>query len=159
MADSNWQDAVYLSSNSLFFIGDVINFGSGAGAKTIVFSNAAGGLSFVGNPSANRTISLQDVNGTVGLVSAFSAGTTNIINSGMSFADGGGVTWGINGNTITATVNAGGGGVAISAAGSSASSGTVVFSNSNNVSFAMNGSTVTAIAEPDMAFVMCLLGV
>lgn len=37
-----------------------------------------------------------------------------------------------------------GGGAAISAAGSSVNNGTVVFSNSNNVSFGMNGSTITA---------------
>ena len=36
----------------------------------------------------------------------------------------------------------------ISAAGASASAGTVVFSNSNNVSFGMNGSTVTMKAGP-----------
>lgn len=50
-------------------------------------------------------------------------------------------------NTAGATVSiiggAGGGGVAISAAGSSQSAGTVVFSNSNGLAFGMNGSTVT----------------
>jgi hypothetical protein len=47
-------------------------------------------------------------------------------------------------NTISIAAAAGGGGAAISAAGNSVSNGTVVFSNSNNVSFGMNGSTVTA---------------
>lgn len=48
-------------------------------------------------------------------------------------------------NTVSIVGGAGGGGgAAISAAGASASNGTVVFSNSNNVSFGMNGSTVTA---------------
>lgn len=42
---------------------------------------------------------------------------------------------------------AAGGGVAISAAASSVSAGTVVFSNSNNVSFGLNGSTITATAS------------
>jgi len=46
------------------------------------------------------------------------------------------------------TGGSGGGNLAISASASSVSSGTVVFSNSNNVSFGMNGSTVTASAGP-----------
>lgn len=47
-------------------------------------------------------------------------------------------------NTISIVGGAGAGGAAISAAGNSVSNGTVVFSNSNNVSFGMAGSTVTA---------------
>ena len=42
---------------------------------------------------------------------------------------------------------AGGGGAALSAAGSSQSAGTIVFSNSNGISFGMNGSTITASAS------------
>lgn len=45
-------------------------------------------------------------------------------------------TWGAGGG--------GGGGIALSAAGSSAGGGTVVLSNSNGVSFGMNGQTITA---------------
>lgn len=44
----------------------------------------------------------------------------------------------------TWTDGGGGGGIALSAAGSSAGAGTVVFSNSNGITFGMNGSTVTA---------------
>lgn len=54
-----------------------------------------------------------------------------------------GLLQGYNGTTWV-QYGSGGGGVAISASGSSASSGTVVFSNSNGVSFGMSGSTVTA---------------
>ena len=61
----------------------------------------------------------------------------------ISFSNANGVSFGINGNTITASV-ANGGGVAISAGAASVSSGTVVFSNSNNISFGLNGSTITA---------------
>lgn len=54
-----------------------------------------------------------------------------------------GLLQGYNGTTWV-QYGSGGGGVAISASGSSASSGTVVFSNSNGVSFGLSGSTVTA---------------
>ena len=46
---------------------------------------------------------------------------------------------------------AGGGGAAISAAGGSQSSGTVVFSNSNGVSFGYNAGTITATVTPGAA--------
>jgi hypothetical protein len=48
------------------------------------------------------------------------------------------------GGVSLATGGGGGGGVAISAAGNSVSNNTVVFSNSNGISFGMAGSTVTA---------------
>jgi len=66
---------------------------------------------------------------------------------GISFANGGGITFGVAGNTITASVmTASDAGVGISAAGASAGTGVVTFSNSNNVSFGMAGSVVTATA-------------
>lgn len=80
------------------------------------------------------------------IIQFISAGTTKASASEVVFSNSNGVTFGVNGQTITASVatGAGGGGVAISAAGSSQDTGTIVFSNSNNVSFGMNGSTVTA---------------
>lgn len=78
-------------------------------------------------------------------ISAVSGGTTNATGPSLSFADSPTVTFGINGNTLTASAAGGaGGGAAISAAGASASDGTIIFSNSNGVTFGMNGSTVTA---------------
>jgi len=53
---------------------------------------------------------------------------------------------------------AGGGGAAISASGSSVSSGTVVFSNSNGVSFGMSGGTITATVTPGAAAGIGALG-
>jgi len=68
------------------------------------------------------------------------------------FSNSNNVSFGLAGSTVTATATfAGGGGAAISAAGSSQSVGTVVFSNSNGVSFGMNGSTITATVTPGAA--------
>jgi hypothetical protein len=67
----------------------------------------------------------------------------------ISFQDGNGVTFGVVGNTITASVQTVGGtatGVAISAGTELATTGAVVFSNSNNITFGMHLSTVTASA-------------
>jgi len=63
-----------------------------------------------------------------------------------AFSNGGNVTFGLSANGyITASAPAGGGGaLTISGAGSSISNGQLVFSNSNGVSFGMNGSTMTA---------------
>jgi hypothetical protein len=63
------------------------------------------------------------------------AGTNGITVSGSTGAGGVHTAW-LSGG--------GGGGAAISAAGSSQGAGTIVWSNSNNVSFGMNGSTITA---------------
>jgi hypothetical protein len=63
-----------------------------------------------------------------------------------AFSNGGNVTFGLSANGfITASAPAGGGGaLTISGAGSSISNGQLIFSNSNGVSFGMNGSTMTA---------------
>lgn len=61
-----------------------------------------------------------------------------------------GLLQGYNGTTWV-QYGAGGGGAAISASGNSVSSGTVVFSNSNGVSFGMSGSTITATVTPGAA--------
>jgi len=118
-------------------------------------------------------------------ISAIAAGTTDLTAGTLSFGNSNGVTFGLNGATLTASVRtdylttaalsghshgnptlaltnlsgstasnsagltlslsaaAPGAGAGISAAGSSQSNGTIVFSNSNGLSFGMNGSTVT----------------
>lgn len=103
-----------------------------------------------------------------------SAGTTTGAFGGLTFSNSNNISYGLNNGTITGSVNAPGlgttfaganvsgsmtlntaglnlslsgpaeSGVALSAAGSSQSQGTMVFSNSNGLSFGMNGSTVTA---------------
>ena len=87
-------------------------------------------ISAVGNTAGNTS---------AGAGSIVLAGGPNITLSGATAA--GGMTLSISGGA------GGGGGIAASAAGASVSNGTVVWSNSNNVSFGMNGSTITASAS------------
>jgi hypothetical protein len=79
---------------------------------------------------------------------SISAGTTNATGPQVVFSNSNGVSFGVSGNTVTASVIGGGGDtdLAVSANGNSVSAGTLVFSNSNNVSFGMAGSTITASA-------------
>jgi hypothetical protein len=76
-------------------------------------------------------------------------GATSFGSGTLSFSNANGVTFAMNtnsnGGTVFASVNAGG--VAISAAGQSASAGTITFSNLNGVSFGMAGSAVTASVD------------
>jgi hypothetical protein len=80
------------------------------------------------------------------------AGTTGTVGGQLVFVGGANITLseskaGAYGTvTIIGGAGAGGGGIAASAAGASVSDGTVVWSNSNNVSFGMAGSTITATA-------------
>ena len=206
---SNFQDVVVLNQDSLSVKGEQIILGTDAGAKSIVFSNNAAELDLAANPTANRTILLPDASGTVGLITAISAGTTFASNGQVVFSNSNNITFGLasdaGGNgTVTASFNqtvqqgvtaigvstggntlgntgttqgtvvfAGIGNITLSqvtAAGSNATitisgsqstgpsgiaagtqtatSGTVIFSNSNGLSFGMSGSlTVTATAD------------
>jgi hypothetical protein len=74
-----------------------------------------------------------------------SAGTTRATLGEVVFSNSNGVSFGINGQTITASVAAGGGGNtgSISAGTTEATLGQVVFSNSNGMSFGVNGQTIT----------------
>lgn len=74
-----------------------------------------------------------------------SAGTTKATLGEVVFSNSNGVSFGINGQTITASVAAGGGGNtgSISAGTTEATLGQVVFSNSNGMSFGVNGQTIT----------------
>ena len=79
-----------------------------------------------------------------------SAGTTSGNLQTIEFANSNGVSFGLDGSTITASAAAGaGGGVALAAGGATVSDSTVIFSNSNNITFGLNGSTMTAsYADP-----------
>lgn len=83
-------------------------------------------------------------------ISGNTSNTSNIIQGSLVLAGGNNITLsqvtGAGIATITISAGAGGGGIAASAAGSSVSDGTVVWSNSNNITFGMNGSTITATA-------------
>ena len=111
---------------------------NGLGEVTVGYSN--GSIQISAPPSS---IGVSNIGNTAGNTGVYSgqmvlAGGNNITLSVSSAAGGA--------QTITISGGAGGGGAAISAAGSSQNAGTIVFSNSNNVSFGMNGSTITATA-------------
>jgi len=81
------------------------------------------------------------------------AGNTGLVTGQMVLAGGANITLSgsTNGNSMTVSViggaGGGGGGVGVSAGTQSVSTGTMVFSNSNNVSFGMSGSSrITASA-------------
>lgn len=79
------------------------------------------------------------------IAGTLSAGTTRLTLGEAIFSNSNGVSFGIDGQTITASVAAGGGGNtgSISAGTTRATLGEVVFSNSNGLTFGVNGQTVT----------------
>jgi hypothetical protein len=145
LVGSNFQDVVVLNQLSLSVLGEAIVIGDDAGAKSLIFSNSAAELDLAANPSANRTVQLPDASGTLGLITALSAGATLASQSQIVFSNFNNVSFGFNGNTITASSNAVGAGPEVAAGTQTATPGTVIFSNSNNVVFGMsNSSIVTA---------------
>ncbi|MBI5400869.1 MAG: hypothetical protein HZB12_02035, partial [Candidatus Yonathbacteria bacterium] len=108
-----------------------------AGGNNITLSQAGNAITISGQPAHGVVITSGIGGGTAGVTASISSGY-------MTLAGGNNITLSQNGNAITISAGAGGGGVAISAAGSSQNAGTIVFSNANNVSFGMNGSTITA---------------
>lgn len=73
------------------------------------------------------------------------AGDSTVSGSNIIWSGGPNVTLsGTAGSVVFSAGAGGGGGVALSAGANSVSNGTVVFSNSNGLSFGLNGSTVTA---------------
>jgi len=106
--------------------------------QTLSFSNA-NGVSF--GTSAGSAITASHNGLTTAALSDHSHGnpTLNLTNlSGTTASNSAGFTLSLSAAAPS------GGGVAVSANGSSQNAGTVVWSNSNNVSFGMNGSTITA---------------
>jgi hypothetical protein len=110
MPESNFQDVVVLTSASLVFYGEQFVVGSAAGAKSVVFANTGGAQHLYANPTATRSISMPDANGTMGLITALSAGTTRFSNGQLVFSNSPTVSFGINGSTITASAAGGTGG-------------------------------------------------
>lgn len=81
-----------------------------------------------------------------GLLAAVAAGGT-VSSGSLSFDNAGGVSFGIAGQTITASAPAGGGGltnIRVSAGTTSNLLSAVTFADSNGISFGLNASTVTA---------------
>ena len=79
-----------------------------------------------------------------------SANGGTVASGTLSYANSNGVSFGISGSTLTASVPApvSSGIAAVSAGTASVSSGTVAFANSNGVSFGLSGSVVTASVAP-----------
>jgi hypothetical protein len=105
MPQSNFQDVVVLNDATLSVLGQQIALGSDAGAKSLVLSNDVGAIHFAGNATGagNRTVNLPDANGTVGLITALSAGTTLASNGQVVFSNSNNISFGLNGNTLTAS--------------------------------------------------------
>jgi hypothetical protein len=146
----NFQDLLQFSQDTLYCLGEALSVGNSA-ASTVThgFSNSGGQLMLAAAQTTNQTVwfpSNSSGNATLLTNVLVSAGTTSFNLSAVEFSNSNGVSFGFNGSTITASVNAGaGGGVAIADDnGNTISNSTVQFSNSNNVSFGLNGSTMTA---------------
>jgi len=145
MAQSNFQDVVQLNQATLSVLGEQIQLGSDAGSKSIVFAQDPAGASAIylaaSNATGAETIVIPDANGTIGLITAISAGTTLASNGGVVLSNSNGLSFGVNGNTVTATADYV---RSISAGTTNATGNQIVFSNANGVTFGANGATVTA---------------
>jgi hypothetical protein len=132
-----------------------------AGGNNVTLSQNGNSVTISANTAAAANLSI-------------SAGTTTGAFGGVTFSNSNNLSFGLNNGTITGSVNAPGlgttfnganlsgsmtlnsaglalslsspveSGIGLSAAGSSQTSGNIVLSNSNGLSFGMNGSTVTA---------------
>jgi hypothetical protein len=110
------------------------------------FSNA-NGFSFVnGGGSIAGSYTVPSVAGLISNINV-SAGTTSGNLSALTFSNSNGVSFGLNNGTITASVNAAGGGLTninVSAGTTSNNLSAFTFANSNGVSFGLDASTFTA---------------
>src|SRR5208337_952575 len=143
----NFQDLVQLSQDTLYHLGPMLQVGNSA-ASTVTFglANSAGTLAVLGSQTANQTLNLPTGNGTLLSNINVSAGTTSNNLSAVTFSNSNGVSFGLNGSVVTASINPDALAIGAIAAGTqTATSGTVVFANSNGVTFGMSGSSqVTA---------------
>ena len=73
-----------------------------------------------------------------------SAGTTSGNLQTLVFSDGNGVSWGLNGSTITASAAGGGGGMNISVSNTSSNLTQLVFPNSNGITWGLTSNSLTA---------------
>ena len=118
---------------------------------TIRFTNANGvsfsinGQTLSASVAAQSTQTQNCVDVTIGGNSTSAGGGYALVSSGTLFLAGGpNITLSQNGQSVSISAGAGGGGsVTFSAGGASAGINSVVFSNSNGVSFGLNGSTIT----------------
>jgi hypothetical protein len=146
-ASATWSSSVDGVSTSIY-VGSLPS-------RVISLNGTSGVLSFSGGN--NITISALNgstfsIHGPSSLLYALSlsgnsgtTGSNGIANSGFVLAGGNNISLSQSNNTISIIGGAGGGGVAIAgSAASTVTGGTMQFVNSNNVSFGLNGSTMTA---------------
>lgn len=143
---TNYQssNANYLTSQS----NQAFSASGGSSAfQTLNFANSNG---FTFSNTNGSVIGSYTVPSIVGLLTGInvSGGTTSNNLSAITFSNVNGVSFGLNGSVLTASVAAAGGaqtGVSgISAGTTIMTSGTAVFSNSNGITFGLNGNTITA---------------
>jgi hypothetical protein len=150
------------ASLSLFALGNTTQNSSTALNGSALSFNAIGGATW-GYSNGSVQVSVPVTSSIVGVsgvsistngstVSIYhninlSAGTTSNNGTAFVFSNSNGVSFGLNGATITGSVAGGGAGsVNFSAGTTSNNLGSVVFSNSNNMSFGLSGSTITGTA-------------
>jgi hypothetical protein len=159
VAQSNFQDVVVLNSNSITAGVEALIIGTDAGSKSLVFAQdpaQASALNLVAsNPTGALTQILQNANGTIGLISAISAGGAAFTNGQLVLSNSNGVTFGINGATLTASIAAGAAavsGIGVSNLGNTlgntqTQNGTIVLAGIGNITLsqvtAANAATIT----------------
>jgi hypothetical protein len=120
---------------------------TGAAGSTVVFSNSNNITFGMSNSSVVTASFSQSVQPALGSISVIgnTSGNTSAGSGSIIFAGGPNVT--LSGSTaagamtLSISAGAGGGGAAISAGTQSVSTGTVVFANSNGITFGMSGSS------------------
>jgi hypothetical protein len=111
--------------------------------QTLSFANS-NGVSF--STGTQGLFASYTVPSTAGLLSAInvSAGTTSNNLSALTFSNGSGVSFGLNGSVVTGSIASSLTNINISAGTTSQNLSALTFSNLNGVSFGLNGSVVTA---------------
>jgi trimeric autotransporter adhesin len=140
----NFQDLVQLSQDTLYFLGPDFEVGNTADGSTVShgFNNTAGDLVLAGAATGNATVWLPVNNGTLLEYINVSGGTTSNNLSAITFSNSNGVSFGLNGSVMTASINPDALAIgAIGAGTQTATSGTVNLVNSNNITFGMSGSS------------------
>lgn len=143
-----------------------VTFGTSAGGivTASVAAAGAGSVNFSAGTTSNNLASVTFANAN-GITFGLNAGTITASHNGLTsqsnqaasasngsftfqtlgFSNANGVTFGTSaGSIVTASVGAGVAAGSLAAGGSTMALGQVVFSNSNGISFSLNGSTVTA---------------
>jgi hypothetical protein len=123
---------------SLYAVGNTTQSSSGTqGAASLSFRGA--GVASVGVTGGSVVVSVPAGGGGITNINV-SAGTTSNNLSALTLSNGGGVSFGLNGSVVTASVDTPT--VFISAGASNVGNNAFTFSNANGVSFGINGAAV-----------------